>query len=52
MDEDGTFNTYKKQLEEIIENSIQQFENIKITEYNINEDINSIYKEIKRARRR
>lgn len=52
MDEDGTFNTFKIQLEEIIANSIQQFENIKITEYDINEDINSIYKEIKRARRK
>jgi len=49
-DEDGTFNTYKKQLEELIQNSIREFENIKITEYVIDENMNDIYGQIKRTR--
>ncbi|MBR5662423.1 MAG: hypothetical protein IKX00_02085 [Bacilli bacterium] len=52
IDEDGTFNSYKKELEELIQNSIEEFKNIKTTEYVIEESVSDIYKQIKRTRRR
>lgn len=51
-DQDGTYNTYKRQLEELIANSIKSYEEIPISEYVKEETLSDVYNDIKRTRSR
>ena len=48
--EDGTFDSYKEELEKLMEDSIKEYEKIQITEYIMEESVNDIYKQLKRTR--
>lgn len=49
-DKDGTYNKYKKELEDLIANSIKSYEEIPVSEYVMEESLSDVYNDIKRTR--